>query len=77
MSLHGSLVSAAMKPFHENLEKRFKEMKIKTVPFKKVGSVKMLISERVGCVSLQQMYGRLLPLTLKRLANSDFCEVCL
>jgi len=44
MSLHGSLVSAAMKPFHENLEKRFKEMEIKTAPFKKVGSVKMFLS---------------------------------
>jgi len=44
MSQHGSLVAAAMKPFHENLEKRFKEMKIKTAPFKKVGSVKMFLS---------------------------------
>lgn len=35
MSLHGNRVSADLKPFHENLEKRFKEMKIKTAPFKK------------------------------------------
>ena len=36
MGIHGSRVSAALKPFHENLEKRFKEMKTKTAPFKKV-----------------------------------------
>ena len=36
MTVHGSRVSAALKPFHENLEKRFKEMKAKTAPFKKV-----------------------------------------
>ena len=41
MSLHGNRVSAALKPFHENLEKRFKEMKIKTAPFKKVGFLEM------------------------------------
>lgn len=41
MSLHGNRVSAALKPFHENLEKRFKEMKIKTAPFKKVGASEM------------------------------------
>nr|XP_058959333.1 dedicator of cytokinesis protein 1-like [Pocillopora verrucosa] len=35
MVLHGSRVSADLKPFHENLEKRFKEMKVKTAPFKK------------------------------------------
>lgn len=35
MTVHGSRVSAALKPFHENLEKRFKEMKAKTAPFKK------------------------------------------
>ena len=39
MILHGSRVSAALKPFHENLEKRFKEMKTKTAHFKKVGGV--------------------------------------
>lgn len=36
MKLHGSRVSASLKPFHENLEKRFKEMKTKTAHFKKV-----------------------------------------
>ena len=41
MSLHGNRVSADLKPFHENLEKRFKEMKIKTAPFKKVGALEM------------------------------------
>lgn len=35
MNLHGSRVSADLKPFHENLEKRFKEMKTKTAHFKK------------------------------------------
>lgn len=39
MVLHGSRVSADLKPFHENLEKRFKEMKVKTAPFKKVSTV--------------------------------------
>lgn len=38
MVLHGSRVSADLKPFHENLEKRFKEMKVKTAPFKKVST---------------------------------------
>ena len=38
MALHGSRISADLKPFHENLEKRFKEMKAKTAPFKKVST---------------------------------------
>ena len=41
MAVHGNRVSADLKPFHENLEKRFKEMKIKTAPFKKVGALKI------------------------------------
>lgn len=44
MSLHGNRVSADLKPFHENLEKRFKEMKIKTAPFKKVGALFWFLS---------------------------------
>ena len=36
MAVHGNRITAALKPLHENLEKRFKEMKSKTAPFKRV-----------------------------------------
>ena len=49
MVLHGSRVSADLKPFHENLEKRFKEMKVKTAPFKKVSTGEKKRS--VACLS--------------------------
>ena len=39
--MHGSQVSAALKPFHENLEKRFKEMKTKTAHLKRVKSLRL------------------------------------
>ncbi|XP_073238831.1 dedicator of cytokinesis protein 1-like [Porites lutea] len=35
MGVHGNRITAALKPLHENLEKRFKEMKSKTAPFKR------------------------------------------
>ena len=58
MTLHGNRISAALIPFHENLKVRFKEMKIKTAPFKKVGALEMF------CVAQQEMQGRLIPLSL-------------
>lgn len=42
MSVHGSQVSAALKPFHENLEKRFKEMKTKTAHLRRARQARSL-----------------------------------
>lgn len=56
MVLHGSRVSADLKPFHENLEKRFKEMKVKTAPFKKVSTGE---KKKICCTSVFNFYPRL------------------
>lgn len=66
MVLHGSRVSADLKPFHENLEKRFKEMKVKTAPFKKVSTGE----KKICYTSFFNFYPRLAILQCsKRLKN--------